>query len=68
MAKQLIDVVDFPMLSVCVHPGCRTVLLGRGRCIAHDKSEDGLSRRGPDDLAEQMPLLPLSPTTVTTVR
>ena len=45
MGRAVLDISDFPMLSVCEYPGCSTILLGHGRCLAHDRSsEAGLGR------------------------
>jgi hypothetical protein len=36
MGRALVDVANFPMLSVCSEPGCRTVVFGSGTCVEHD--------------------------------
>jgi hypothetical protein len=40
MPRLPFDIADFPMLNVCVHPGCNAILLGEGPCQAHDGLKD----------------------------
>ena len=36
MARLPFDIAEFPMLSICAYPGCATILLGHGHCLAHE--------------------------------
>jgi hypothetical protein len=49
MALLPFDVAEFPMLTVCVHPGCKTILLGEGSCVAHDVPRDDRAPVAVDD-------------------
>jgi len=38
MAPLPFNLAEFPMLNTCTQPGCSTILLGTGRCLAHERA------------------------------
>jgi len=55
MGRLPFDIAEFPMLNVCAHPGCNSILLGEGPCAAHDRPEEARRPAAADEREDVKP-------------